>query len=115
MAAEDEITRLEIVGAGQRTGDETPYSKPATAEDVGSTAAARRIPAGEFAALGTKLESAQGVSELADWLREVEQIVSAIEGTQVGETRSEIREVINKLLQINAEVQNVLRLKKLLS
>ena len=106
---------LEIVGAGQRAGDETPYSKPATTEDVGSTAAVRRIPTGELAALGTKLESAQGVSELADWLREVEQIVSAIEGTQVGETRSEIREVINKLLQINAEVQNVLRLKKLLS
>ncbi len=52
MAAEDEITRLEIVGAGQQAGDEAPYSKPATAENVGSTAAARSIPASELAALG---------------------------------------------------------------
>jgi hypothetical protein len=115
MAGEDEIKRLEIVDTGQRAGAEDPYSKPATTEVIGSTSAARRIPASELTALGTKLESAQGVAELADWLREVEQIVAAIEETQVGETRSEIREVINKLLQINAEVQNVLRLKKLLS
>jgi hypothetical protein len=52
---------------------------------------------------------------LATWLREVEQMVSAIEAREIGDTRNEIREVIDKLLQINAEVQNLLRLKKLLS
>jgi hypothetical protein len=104
--AGDETVRLEVVGGDDVDGNRSRDS------EVESTVG---IASSKLSALESKLESAEGVSGLATWLREVEEMVSAIKAQEIGDTRNEIREVIDKLLQINAEVQNLLRLKKLLS
>jgi hypothetical protein len=68
-----------------------------------------------IASLEAKLASGAGIDGLANWLREVEATVTALEDSGLDQTRDEIRGVINRLLGINAEIQNVVRLKKLLS
>lgn len=67
------------------------------------------------AALESKLNSGAGIDGLADWLREVEATLKALEDSDLDTTRDDIRGVIDRLLGINAEIQNVVRLKKLLS
>jgi hypothetical protein len=67
------------------------------------------------AALESKLDSGAGIDGLAAWLREVEATLKALEDSDLDTTRDDIRGVIDRLLGINAEIQNVVRLKKLLS
>jgi len=66
-------------------------------------------------ALESKLNSGAGIDGLAAWLRDVEATVTALEDSELDRTRDDIRGVIDRLLGINAEIQNVVRLKKLLS
>ncbi len=68
-----------------------------------------------IASLEDKLSSGAGIDGLAHWLREVESAVTALENSGLDQTRDDIRSVIDRLLGINAEIQNVVRLKKLLS
>ena len=65
--------------------------------------------------LEAKLASGEGLDGLANWLREVEATVTALKDPELDTTRDDIRSVIDRLLGINAEIQNVVRLKKLLS
>ena len=102
MAAGDDSTRVEISGGGA----------PGAAPDPADAQEALRR---DLEALETKLQTADGISGLADWLGEVEAVIGAIPDRDLDGTRGEIREVIDKLLQINAEVQNLVRLKKLLA
>lgn len=76
-------------------------------------------PSGDLAEalelLQAKLQSPDGVGELAEWLGEVESAVTAIPGIAVSQTCDEIKELIHQLLSLNAQVQNLMRLKRLLS
>ncbi len=65
--------------------------------------------------LESKLQSAEGPTDLAQWLREVETAVAALPGRQVSHTCDEIKELIHHLLSLNAQVQNLMRLKQLLA
>lgn len=65
--------------------------------------------------LDEKLGSNAGVEGLAVWLREIEETIAALEDGGLDRARGDIRTVIDDLLGINAELQNVVRLKKLLS
>jgi hypothetical protein len=68
-----------------------------------------------LAVLDAKLHASDGFDGIAGWLRRAEQIVGATSGEEIEETRREIRELIDRLLEINADVQNVARLKRFLS
>lgn len=115
MVSGDETVRLEVVGDDDGDAKRARDSEAGTGAADGAGSTADGLVSGDLSALESKLASAEGVSGLATWLREVEQMVSAIEAREIGDTRNEIRAVIDKLLEINAEVQNLLRLKKLLS
>jgi hypothetical protein len=65
--------------------------------------------------LDAKLRGAEGVDGVVTWLRRAERIVAAISSEEVERTRREIRELIEKLLALNAQVQSIARLKQLLS
>lgn len=65
--------------------------------------------------LEAKLASGEGIDGLAGWLREVEATVTALKDAELDRPRDDIRSVIDRLLGINAEIQNIVRLKKLLS
>lgn len=49
------------------------------------------------------------------WLHEAEDLLQATSGAELDRTRNEIRELIDELLELNAKVQNVVRLKQLFS
>jgi hypothetical protein len=65
--------------------------------------------------LDSKLPSANGVDGIVEWLRRTERIVAATSDEEIEQTRREIRALIEKLLEINAQIQNIVRLKHLLS
>jgi hypothetical protein len=52
---------------------------------------------------------------IAEWLSEVEEIVAGVRSKDLDVTREELGELISGLLELNAEVQNLTRLKQLLS
>ena len=52
---------------------------------------------------------------IANWLAEVEEIVARVRAKDLDTTREELGELISGLLELNAEVQNLTRLKQLLS
>jgi hypothetical protein len=68
-----------------------------------------------IATLETKLGGNDGIDGLAAWLRNVEETISALRDSDLEHTRDDIRTVIDQLLGVNAEIQDVVRLKKLLS
>jgi hypothetical protein len=65
--------------------------------------------------LEAKLGGQDGIEGLAQWLREVEATVAALRDADLDRTRDDIRSVIDRLLSVNAEIQDIVRLKKLLS
>ncbi|RMD84289.1 MAG: hypothetical protein D6815_04535 [Candidatus Dadabacteria bacterium] len=65
--------------------------------------------------LEAKLGRPDGWEGLSAWLDQVEQALAAIDTARIDATRSEIRLLIDELLDLNARVQNLLRLKRLLS
>jgi hypothetical protein len=65
--------------------------------------------------LDGKLHTVEGVDGIVAWLKRAEQIVTATSDEELERTRREIRELIEKLLELNAQVQSVARLKHLLS
>ena len=68
-------------------------------------------------ALGTlnaKIRSPEGSTDLGQWLQEVEEVVAGIRTREIEATREEIRSMIDHLLELNAQVQNIVRLKQLL-
>ena len=74
--------------------------------------------AGLREALGTleaKVSSPDGSTDLGDWLREIEEVVAGIRAAEIDATREEIRGVIDQLLELNAQIQNLVRLKQLLT
>ncbi len=66
-------------------------------------------------AIESKLQRPDGWQGLANWLDEVEEALTAIDDSSLEKTRGDIRRLIDELLELNAHVQNVLRLKQLLS
>ena len=74
--------------------------------------------AGLREALGTlqaKVRSPDGSVDLGQWLQEVEAVIDGIRTREIDATREEIRRMIDQLLELNAQVQNLVRLKQLLS
>lgn len=65
--------------------------------------------------LEAKIASSDGVSGILEWMRQVEDVVNSTSTHDLEQTRSEIRSLIDELLEINAHVQNIARLKQLLS
>jgi len=65
--------------------------------------------------LESKLEAADGVSGLSEWLRDVEVAITAIPNQQVSRTCDDIKALIHHLLSLNAQIQNLMRLKRLLA
>ena len=65
--------------------------------------------------LDAKLHAADGVDGVVGWLKRAERIVAATSDEELERTRREIRELIEKLLDLNAQIQNIARLKHLLS
>lgn len=61
-----------------------------------------------------KLNAAEGFDGIIAWLHEAERLVAATSDDEIERTRRGIRELIEKLLALNAEVQTVARLKRLL-
>jgi hypothetical protein len=68
-----------------------------------------------LALLDAKLRAADGVDGVLGWLRRAEQVVAATSHEELERTRREIRDLIEKLLDLNAQIQNIARLKHLLS
>ncbi len=66
-------------------------------------------------AIDAKLQRPDGWEGLSAWLDDVESALKAVDLDELEKTRSDIRDVIDELLEINAHVQNVLRLKQLFS
>lgn len=66
-------------------------------------------------ALETKVRTPDGTKDLSRWLRDVERIVAEIRSKEINATREEIRAMIDQLLELNAQVQNLVRLKQILS
>ena len=64
--------------------------------------------------LESKLQGAAGIDGIADWFRRAERIVAVTSDEELERTRKDIRELIEKLLELNAQVQNIARLKHLL-
>ncbi len=93
----------------RKTGSDLDASE---AQETGDpTLALRR----SLEAIDAKLQRPDGWEGLSAWLDEVESILKAVDLEEIEKTRSDIRDVIDDLLEINAHVQNVLRLKQLLS
>ena len=99
-------------------------SRPVPLRAVGDPEAARtRVPADDpvaqlgstIDALESKLQSAEGLGGMIGWLHEAEDLLQATSGAELDRTRNEIRELIDELLELNAKVQNVVRLKQLFS
>ena len=65
--------------------------------------------------LDAKLHAADGMGGVLGWLERAERIVAATSDEELERTRREIRELIEKLLDLNAQIQNIARLKHLLS
>ena len=65
--------------------------------------------------LETKVASPDGSTDLGAWLREIEELVAGIRAAEIDATREEIRGVIDQLLELNAQIQNLVRLKQLLT
>lgn len=65
-------------------------------------------------AVNAKLHGPGGFDGIIAWLHQAERIVAATSDDELERTRRDIREVIEKLLALNAEVQTVARLKRLL-
>lgn len=65
--------------------------------------------------LDAKIGSPDGSTDLGRWLQEVEEVVAGIQTREIETTREEIRDMIDQLLELNAQVQNLVRLKQLLS
>ena len=61
-----------------------------------------------------KLTAAEGFDGIITWLHQAERLVAATSDDEIERTRRGIRELIEKLLSLNAEVQTVARLKRLL-
>lgn len=85
-----------------------PREEPASTDP---TLALRR----SLEAIEAKLQRPDGWEGLSAWLDQVEAALKAVDAGEIDRTRGEIRQLIDDLLAINADVQNVLRLKQLLS
>ena len=83
----------------------------AASGDHDDTTAALREALG---ALESKLAGAGGISRVADWLRRTERVLEGVSDAQIERTRREIRELIDHLLELNAQVQTLVRLKRML-
>ncbi len=68
-----------------------------------------------LAVLDSKLDGMDGIDGIAEWFRRAESIVRGTSEEEIGRTRKDIRELIEKLLELNAQVQNIARLKHLLA
>jgi uncharacterized membrane-anchored protein len=68
-----------------------------------------------LSALGSKLEGVDGMDGVSGWVRQVEEAIAAIPRDGIRTTRDEIRSLIDELMELNAAVQNLARLKQLLS
>jgi hypothetical protein len=68
-----------------------------------------------LATLDSKLHATDGLEGIAEWLRQAERLIAATSLERIEATRRDIRELIDELLELNAKIQNIARLKHLLS
>ena len=95
-----------------RSGD------PPNVHRLGADSTAADLTAGLEQALGaleSKMQSSEGLESLAAWLHEVDEAIASIERSDLDRTCEEIKSLIDQLLGINAHIQNLKRLKKLLA
>ena len=64
--------------------------------------------------LDSKLQGTDGVDGNAQWFRRAERLVQVTSDEELERTRKDIRELIEKLLELNAQIQSIARLKHLL-
>ena len=100
--------------------DDTPGKPPdrplrAVESDGGGPASSLRSALDSLESRMTLGAGADGVDTLTDWLAQVEGVVAEIRDDDVARTREEIHVLIDQLLELNAQVQNLVRLKQLLS
>jgi len=67
-----------------------------------------------LASVESKLHAAAGFDGILAWLHQAERLVAATSDDELERTRRDIRALIEKLLTLNAKVQTVVRLKRLL-
>lgn len=91
------------------------HAVPATKDGEAEARPTRGLEASPLAPDGSAAGAVEGFDRIGRWMEQMEEIVAGISVSGVEKTRSDIRELIEKLLRINAELQNVARLKKLLS
>jgi hypothetical protein len=60
-----------------------------------------------------RLHAVSGFDGILDWLRKTERIVAATSDAELARTRRDIRELIDRLLEVNANVQTIARLKRI--
>jgi hypothetical protein len=65
--------------------------------------------------LETKLQFPDGIDGLSAWIDRVSEVIGPVSLEAVERARNETRALIDRLLEVNAEVQNLVRLKQLLS
>lgn len=81
------------------------------ADDADGTARVRAA----LESVESKLHAAAGFDGILAWLHQAERLVAATSDDELERTRRDIRELIEKLLTLNAKVQTVVRLKRLIS
>jgi uncharacterized membrane-anchored protein len=65
--------------------------------------------------LEAKLQFPDGIDGLSAWIDRVSAVIGPVSLEAVERARNETRALIDRLLELNAEVQNLVRLKQLLS
>lgn len=92
------ISLRAVEPSGQQADEVEPTSRVRAALDV----------------VDAKLHAAAGFDGIIAWMLQAERLVAATSDDEIERTRRDIRELIEKLLSLNAEVQTVTRLKRLL-
>ena len=64
--------------------------------------------------VNAKLTATEGFDGIIAWVQQAERLVAGTSEDEIERTRRGIRELIEKLLALNAEVQTVARLKRML-
>ena len=68
-----------------------------------------------LATVESKVQFADGIDGIVKRMRDVSSIIERVSDSEIERTREKIRALIDELLELNVQVQNLVRLKRLLS
>ena len=69
----------------------------------------------ELATVESKVQFADGIDGIVKRMRDVSSIIERVSDSEIERTREKIRALIDELLELNVQVQSLVRLKRLLS